>query len=298
LPGAVGPEDRETLAVSQLEIERPQPEAVALDDRLLEASDDVAAAALRGQLQLELPGGPRLLDPLDAAAALLHRLGEILALLLLAPLPVAALLPAAHLARLLLDPLALGGVVDVCLLLALAGARALACELAPAAAVGPHAPRLRLEFDDPRHPLEEGAIVRDDHHAPAVGVDEAVEQLEPRHVEVVGRLIEQRHVGGGGDQRFEPDPRRLAGGAASLERLLGESGDGEVRGLAAHDARVRRLKPGEHAQQRRLADPVWADDTDTATGRDRQRELIEHDHVSIRLADVARGEHAARMRHG
>ena len=65
-----------------------------------------------------------------------------------------------------------------------------------------------------RHPLEERAVVRHDHEPAAVTIEEPLEQLEPGEVEVVRRLVEQEHVGVGGEDRLELRPRGLAARAA------------------------------------------------------------------------------------
>ncbi len=139
--------------------------------------------------------------------------------------------------------------------------------------------------------------MRDGDDAAAVCGDEALEQLEPRKVEVVGRLVEQQHVGVGCEDRLEVAPRRLAAGETLGLALLDEVGDAQTRRLARDRTRVRLFDPGEQAQQRRLADPVRADDADPARRRDGQREPVEDDGLAVGLADRACGQRAAKSVH-
>ena len=174
---------------------------------------------------------------------------------------------------------------------------ALGHELAPTTGVDAHAPRLRFELDDARHPLEEGTVVRDGDHAAAVRGEEALEQLEPGEVEVVGRLVQQQHVGVGSEDRLEMTSRRLAARQPFGRPLLHEVGDAQAARLARDRARVRLFDPREQAQQRRLADPVRADDADPAGRRDGQRERVEDDGLAVGLADRACGQRAAKSVH-
>ena len=75
--------------------------------------------------------------------------------------------------------------------------------------------------------FEELPVVRDHHHAAPLLVDELLESLEPREVEIVGRLVEQGDVETGEDDRGQRHLRCLPTGEPS-GRLLGEAGDAEV----------------------------------------------------------------------
>ena len=55
---------------------------------------------------------------------------------------------------------------------------------------------------------------------------------------------------------------------------------------------VRLLETGKHPQQRRLADPVRADDADTVTRRNDERDTLEHLNGAKALRDVAGGKTA------
>ena len=69
LAAAVRPGDREPVAPADGEVERAEPEGAALDDRVLEPDDDLAAARRRRERELELPRLVRLLDGLDLRGA-------------------------------------------------------------------------------------------------------------------------------------------------------------------------------------------------------------------------------------
>ena len=283
--------------MAQLEVDRPDAEAAALDDGSGKPRDHVAAARCRSQREAQLPRRPRLLDPLEPAELLGRRLLHVLRLLLLATLAVAALLPLPHPARLLLEPLALGDVARVGRLVPLARGLALGDELAPAAGVDANPACLRLQLDDARHPLEEGAVVGDGHDTAPEGGEKALQQLEPGEVEVVRRLVEQQHLGVGGQDRLEIPSRRFATREPVDGPLLDQVGDAQIRRLTSDRARVRLLGPGQQAQQGRLADPVRADDADPAGRRDGEREPVEDDGLAVGLADRVCGQRAARSVH-
>ena len=65
LAAAVRPDDREPLAPAHLEVERAEPERAPLDDGVLEADDDVAAARRRREPEPQLPRLVRLLDGVE-----------------------------------------------------------------------------------------------------------------------------------------------------------------------------------------------------------------------------------------
>ena len=242
------------------------------------------------------------------------------------------------------------------------GARALARRLVlrPRAAVLVHPPRLRFDLDDAvDRPVEEVAVVRDEHDAGGQAAQEALEPREPGEVEVVRRLVEQEHVEAGEQDRGERRAGGLAAGQGAhlavraaaepdvvehrgragvevlaaereeaVERvgvgagelvlvgeprgelvhlLLGRADAGAPREVAAdglagaglellrqvadragadHPAGVGRLQAGEHAQQRRLADPVRADDADAVARGDDERHAVQHLDGGIALRDV------------
>src|SRR5512133_101392 len=192
LPAAVRPGDRKPVGPAEHEVERPERELTALRDRALQPQHDVAAPAARGQRDPQLPrlvGLLHLLEPLDAAAeALLH----VLRALLLAALPVAALLPALHPPHLLLEPFLLGLVSLVRVVLPPERAQARTFVLTPAAGELGCAVRPFLELDDARHGVVEGvAVVRDEHDRALQLRELALEPVEPAEVEVVGGLVEE-----------------------------------------------------------------------------------------------------------
>src|SRR5262249_27583892 len=85
--------------------------------------------------------------------------------------------------------------------------------VAPGTRVLVHPARLRLELDDARDgPVEERAIVRDEHHACGELVEKTLEPCEPVEVEIVRRLVEEKDVEPGEQDRGERGARRLAAG--------------------------------------------------------------------------------------
>src|SRR5581483_8313857 len=133
LAAAVRADDREAVADMEVDVDRPEAERAALDHRALEPGDHVAAARAGHEPEAELPRLVRLLDDGEGAELALERLLHVLRLLLLAALPVAALLPVLHAPRLRLDPLLLLDVVAPAVVLPRAAALALRLVLAPAA---------------------------------------------------------------------------------------------------------------------------------------------------------------------
>jgi hypothetical protein len=161
-----------------------------LDNGLLKAGNDIAAAAHGRQFELQLPRPPRLLDRVQACEFLLERLCHVLALLLFAPLSIAAFLPLPHPLGLLADPRSLAGVVAVVALGAFAAALARRRKRRPPSRVVTDPSGLGLELDDPRHPLQKCPIVRDRDNTPGVCLDEPLEKLQAGEIQVVGRLVE------------------------------------------------------------------------------------------------------------
>src|SRR4029453_2295232 len=97
------------------------------------------------------PRRPRLVDLLELPELLGGGLLDVLRLLLLAALAVDPIPPVPYPPRRFFEPRALGDVSRVSGLVPLAAGRALRDELAPAARVQSHAPRLGLDLDDGRH---------------------------------------------------------------------------------------------------------------------------------------------------
>ena len=174
---------------------------------MLEPNDEIAAAARRIELELELPRLERLLDVVDA---LEHPLG--LADLHAqcagpAPTRAAPMSPCLATARAqeALDVEAPLLRVVVATVLALACARARSLVLAPAARPLADALTTLLELDDPVDgSVEELAVVRDDHDTPAEVLDEPLQPREPIEVEVVRRLVEAVNVVAGEQKRRQP----------------------------------------------------------------------------------------------
>ena len=221
----------------------PEREVATFDDDAVEAGDDIAGAAGRGDRQAQLPRLARLVDDVEA----LHRplragrpAGELLGLVdperadvlvrlvvrrpldlgqaLLRPLPL-ALRPAGERAPLgvvLLEPLPRRPprrlpLVEVGL---------------PAAAEDRGAVGELVDLEDVGDgPGEERAVVADEHDGRLQLGDPPLEALQPGEVEVVGRLVEQEHVEPGQQQRRQPGPRRLAAGQRGGR--LGQQAAGE-----------------------------------------------------------------------
>ena len=86
-------------------------------------------------------------------------------------------------------------------------------ELAPPAGVVVDALRSGLELDDSIHrPIEQRAVVRDEHDSALDGEQEALEQVEPGEVQVVGRLVQQEDVEPREQDRGERRAALLAAG--------------------------------------------------------------------------------------
>src|ERR1700730_1928610 len=110
--------------------------------------------------------------------------------------------------------------------------------------------------------------------------------------------VEQRAVGAAGDlAAAEVDlllpagnllPHRVAG-AERVARLVDIT---ELDGLAeAQLAAVRRLVCGDHAEQRRLAGAVRANDADDAAGRQPEAQFLDQEMVAEALAQPVRLDH-------
>ncbi len=124
----------------------------------------------------------------------------------------------------------LGELVDLRLLHGVPGGLQFEVRLELLAEAG-EVPRVHLEAAVPQvrgaraGGVEEGAVVRDQHHRAAVAAQEAFEPLDHDDVEVVGGLVEEQHVRVLHEERRESQPRALA---------AGETRDGLV--LAATEA--------------------------------------------------------------
>ena len=117
LAAPVRAEHRDAFGPGELEVERAEPKRAALDDGALEPHDDIAAALARREVEPQLPGLVRLVDALEPLDPPGEGLLDILRLLLLAALAIAALLPLLHAPLLGLEPRFLALVLLVCLAL-------------------------------------------------------------------------------------------------------------------------------------------------------------------------------------
>jgi hypothetical protein len=139
--------------------------------------------------------------------------------------------------------------------------------------------------------LEQRAVVRHDHAQPAKPPERVEEQGARVPVDVVRRLVEQEHVGAGGERRPELPPLALAGrarrparevGGIEAERAAeaprlpavacGEGGrvraglvhalraqhDARAAGLDAESARAGRVRARDEREERRLPGAVLA----------------------------------------
>ena len=68
--------------------------------------------------------------------------------------------------------------------------------------------RLVVHIQDVRHHVvQESVVVGDDHHRPLEVAQEHLEPADRDDVEVVGRLVEKKYVGGAGQYLSEQDPK-------------------------------------------------------------------------------------------
>src|SRR5439155_22988572 len=94
-----------------------------------------------------------------------------------------------------------------------AAARAFSLVLGPAAGVLRRAARPLVELDHPRDSaVEKGSVVGDDHGGAAVRAQELLQAGEPGEVEIVGRLVEQKHVEAAEQDRGKRCARSFAAG--------------------------------------------------------------------------------------
>src|SRR6185437_14913943 len=79
-----------------------------------------------------------------------------------------------------------------------------------------------IELEDPfRHVVEEVAVVRHRHHGARILLEIALEPRDRLRIEMVRRLIEQQHIGGGEQQPAERHPALLAARQSADLRLPG-----------------------------------------------------------------------------
>src|SRR5207248_2706569 len=156
-----------------------------------------------------------------------------------------------------------------------------------------------VELDYARDgPVEEGAVVRDNHDRAGMRRERALEPGQAGEVEIVRGLVEQEDV--------EPAAEHLREGGASLLAaragagavpLLREVADRERRRGTPDASRIELLEPGEQAEQRRLAGAVRADEPDPRARRHDEIDVREDDLGSVRLRDSRCDERAGPARH-
>ena len=107
------------------------------------------------------------------------------------------------------------------------------------------------------HPLDEVAVVADDDERARPGVEQVLERGQGVDVEVVGRLVEQQHVGLAHQQPHELQPAPLAAGQVAHERArlvaaeaeaVAEQRGGDLLAAAQRRAAADLLERLEHAQ--------------------------------------------------
>jgi hypothetical protein len=77
-----------------------------------------------------------------------------------------------------------------------------------------------IEFDDARgHPVQEAAVVGDEHHAAAILQQQVFQPLDGIEVQVVGRLVQQQHVGPAHQRLRQRDALAVAAGQGADARL-------------------------------------------------------------------------------
>jgi hypothetical protein len=180
LAASIQPDECEPLAPRDLEAHRPEAERSTLDDRLLEPHDDVAAPGGRREPEPQLPRLVRLVHAVEVAELLRVRLLDVLRLLLLAALPVTALLPLLHAPRLHLDALLLRDVALPALVVAGAPPLALRLVLAPTARIFGRTVCPLVELDDlGDRSVEKRAVSETITAAPLVGAQDSSSRARP-----------------------------------------------------------------------------------------------------------------------
>ena len=210
-----------------------------------------------------------------AIELLLVGLLHVLGLLLLPSLAVAALLPPAHLRRLLLDAVALVERLLPVLVLALTRFVAGGLVLAPASGVlAPGTgPFVQLEHSGDGA-VEERAVMGDDDDSCARPCHEALQPVEPLEVEVVGRLVEQEDVEAREQDRRESRARSLSSGERPHGQLepfsreagvrAGDSGARIQISAAEHEQALERLGMGR--DQRRIVSQAGRESVEPRLG--------------------------------
>ena len=94
-----------------------------------------------------------------------------------------------------------------------------------AAAVPAH--RSVAELSDPLHAFEQLAVVADHEEGPRPAAEHVVEPGPCGGVEVVGRLVEQQHVGAPQQQPGQPEPDHLASGELAEPPVEDRGGQAE-----------------------------------------------------------------------
>ena len=175
--------------------------------------------------------------------------------------------------------------------------------------------------------FQEAAVVADQHEGRARGLEQCLEALDRRHVEMVGRLVEHEDVGlgrqhagkccapalaarqpgrlllAGEPETFQQEARavriiarrepgldeRPGGGEAGKVGLLRQIADGRRR-LDEAAAAVGLGETGGDLEQRRLARAVPPDQAQPLAGRDRQLGAVEQRRAAEREMDVLEQE--------
>ena len=229
LAAAVGAEERDPLAVVDLEVDRTERERAPRDGRAGEPHDyrtprgTLAIFMRRSQLSQGL--STALASSRSRARSVIFALAATCSLLLrrkcrmnlsVSPLFATFAAPCTDHRRCSLrafaERRALSLILGVVLFGVTARGRLLGEVRGPAAGVLAGSVGVLVELEDGRDgAIEKGAVVRDDHRpSREVVVQEALEPVEPGEVEVVGGLVEQEHVEAGQQDRGQACPRRLS----------------------------------------------------------------------------------------
>jgi hypothetical protein len=220
LAGAVPTGDRETFPGGQVDIDRPETKVSALGDRAVEAQDVVREPPTGPKGEPQLPRLERLLRQLVALEKSLRLADLRLERMRRAPVRAARLVAErialrARLRATRAQELGESSPPQLRLVELRHGRSALGvtCDLVVRPPARPLAGATRSRVDRDHavdRPVEQLAIVRDEHERAAVRLEEALEAAESVEVEVVRRLVEQKDVEPGQEDRREPDPSGLA----------------------------------------------------------------------------------------
>ena len=217
------PDDRDPVAELEAELDRAERERADLHDRAGQL-DDRSGGRRGGELHLQPPRRPRLLDlfePFQVVAGLIDlaaqgvrpppvgaaRLTCQLALASERVRLAAPVLEQRRVPAFLVDVVGIGGLVlGAC-------ARTRRLVLRPRAAVLVDAPRLGFDLHHAiDRPVEEVAIMGDEHNPGGQPAEKALEPCEAGEVEVVGRFVQEEHVEAREQDRGERRPCGLAAG--------------------------------------------------------------------------------------